>query len=62
MNSNGSMLVLSKIVYKGLLMEIDKMRIQLTKMQKIDTKKIKKINYKKIIKKGIRSLKLLLNC
>lgn len=43
MNSNGSMLVLSKIVYKGLLMEIDKMLIKLTKMQKIDTKKIKKI-------------------
>lgn len=42
MNSNGSMLVLSKIVYKCLLMRIDKMLIQLTKMQKIDTKKIKK--------------------
>ena len=39
MNSNDSMLVLSKIVYKCLLMGIDKMLIQLTKMQKIDTKK-----------------------
>ena len=39
MNSICSMLLLGKIVYKGLFMEINKMHIQMTKMQKIITKK-----------------------
>ncbi len=39
MDSICSMVLLSRIVHNGLLMEINKMQIQTTKVQKISTKK-----------------------